>query len=161
MMDPERTDEFAGEGLKKFYASLNSDIKLPAVLHMGSCVDNTRASDLLTDMANAMGVDTPKVPFVASAPEAMSGKAVAIGCWFVAMGTPVHVGVFPPVEGSDLFFSITTQIAHDVFGGHFMFEVDPNEASKKLLAALEYRTWKLGIHKATAEKFETALAQGY
>lgn len=161
LMDPGKTDSFLGEGLKKFYASLNCEIKLPAVFHMGSCVDNTRASDLLTDMANEMGVDTPKVPFVASAPEAMSGKAVAIGCWFVAMGVPVHVGAFPPVEGSDLFFSITTQIAHDVFGGHFLFEVDPAVSAQKLLAALEYRTWKLGIHKATAAKFETGLAQGY
>lgn len=161
LMDPDKADGFIGEGLKKFYASLNASFKLPAVFHMGSCVDNTRASDLLKDMANEMGVDTPKVPFVASAPEAMSGKAVAIGCWYVAMGVPTHVGSFPPVEGSDLFFSITTQIAHDVFGGHFIFEVDPNEGAKKLLATLEYRNWKLGIHKTTAEKFETAIAQGY
>ncbi|MDN5364566.1 MAG: anaerobic carbon-monoxide dehydrogenase catalytic subunit [Eubacteriales bacterium] len=32
---------------------------------------------------------------------------------------------------------------------------------EKLLAALEYRTWKLGIHKATAEKFGAPLCQNY
>lgn len=165
LMDPASVDQYCGEGLKKFLNMLNEKAglkeKLPPTFHMGSCVDNTRAADLLMMMANEMGVDTPKVPFVASAPEAMSGKAVAIGCWFVALGVPTHVGTFPPVEGSDLFFSITTQIAHDVYGGHFLFEVDPNEAAKKLLAALEYRTWKLGIHKATAEKYETPLCQNY
>jgi carbon-monoxide dehydrogenase catalytic subunit len=128
---------------------------------MGSCVDNTRCSDLLMAMANEMGVDTPKVPFVASAPEAMSGKAVSIGCWFVAMGMPTHVGVMPPLEGSALIYSITTQVASDVYGGYFMFEVDPTEAAKKLLSALEYRTWKLGVHKSTAEDLGTALCENY
>lgn len=165
LLDPDKADSFRGPGLKKFIASLEAKAdlktKLPAALHMGSCVDNTRASDLLMDMANEMGVDTPKVPFVATAPEAMSGKAVAIGCWFVSMGVPTHVGVLPPVEGSDLFFSIATQIAHDVYGGHFIFETDHKVASQKILNALEYRTWKLGVHKASAEKFETALCQNY
>lgn len=157
--------ELAGEGLKKFLAriSAKADLKvqLPPVFHMGSCVDNTRCSDLLMDMANQLGVDTPKVPWVASAPEAMSGKAVSIGCWCVAMGMPVHVGAMPPVEGSDLIYSIVTQVASDVYGGYFIFEMDPAEAAKKMLSALEYRTWKLGVHREAAENFETALCQNY
>jgi len=157
--------EHAGEGLKKFLAriSAKADLKvqLPPVFHMGSCVDNTRCSDLLMDMANQLGVDTPKVPFVASAPEAMSGKAVSIGCWCVAMGMPVHVGAMPPVEGSDLIYSIVTQVASDVYGGYFIFEMDPAVAAKKMLNALEYRNWKLGVHRAAAENFETALCQNY
>ncbi|MGQ9558068.1 MAG: anaerobic carbon-monoxide dehydrogenase catalytic subunit [Desulfurispora sp.] len=157
--------EYAGEGLKKFLARLseksNLSTPLPAVFHMGSCVDNTRCSDLLMDMANEMGVDTPKVPWVASAPEAMSGKAVSIGCWCVAMGMPVHVGSMPPLEGSDLIYSIVTQIASDVYGGYFIFEMDPAIAAKKMLSALEYRTWKLGVHRKMAEEFETSLCQNY
>lgn len=165
LLDPDRREELCGEGINAFLAQFDDkDIlkyKLPAVLHMGSCVDNTRASDLLMDMSEQMGIDTPKVPFVASAPEAMSGKAVAIGCWAVTLGLPTHVGTLPPVEGSDLFFSIATQIAGDVYGGYFIFEVDHREAARKLLSALEYRTWKLGIHKAAAEKFETRICQNY
>ncbi len=163
ILDPANRDELCGDGLKAFLAQFDGKAKenLPAVFHMGSCVDNTRASDLLMDMANEMGVDTPKVPWVASAPEAMSGKAVAIGCWCVTMGMPVHVGVLPPVEGSDLFYSICTQIASDVYGGYFIFEVDHKEAAKKMLSALEYRAWKLGVHKTTAEKFEAELCQNY
>ncbi|MBC7337819.1 MAG: carbon monoxide dehydrogenase, partial [Clostridia bacterium] len=68
--------EYAGEGLKSFLARLEEKAKpavaLPPIFHLGSCVDNTRAADLLTLMANELGVDNPKVPFVASAPEAMS-----------------------------------------------------------------------------------------
>jgi len=112
-------------------------------------------------MANELGVDIPKVPFAASAPEAMHEKAVAIGSWCVTLGFPTQVGAMPPVEGSDLVYGVTTQIAHDVFGGNFILEVDPIIGAQKLLNALEYRTWKLNIHRKTAEKFETALAQGW
>lgn len=164
LLSPEAM-EYAGEGLKAFIKTLEEksgmEGKLPPAFHMGSCVDNTRASDLLVAMAEDMGVDTPKVPFVASAPEAMSGKAVAIGTWFVTLGVPVHVGAMPPLEGSELFYAITTQIASDVYGGNFIFEMDPEISAKKILSALEYRTWKLGIHKTTAEKFNTELCQNY
>jgi len=164
LLAPEAMEK-AGPGLKKFLARIsekaNLSTPLPPIFHMGSCVDNTRCSDLLMDMANEMGVDTPKVPWVASAPEAMSGKAVSIGCWCVAMGMPVHVGAMPPLEGSDLIYSITTQIASDVYGGYFIFEMDPAVAAKKMLNALEYRNWKLGIHMKAAEDFETALCKNY
>jgi len=165
LLDPANLDQLAGDGLKQFIRTLEAaakpDVPLPAAFIMGSCVDNSRTIDLLTAMANEMGVDTPKVPFVASAPEAMSGKATAIGTWFVTMGVPTHVGTMPPLEGSDLFYGLVTQIAHDVYGGHFILEMDPKEAAKKLLSALEYRTWKLGVHQKAAEKFETELCQNY
>ena len=166
LMSPAAVDGYAGEGLKSFLKTLevaNPQLAtgLPLVFHMGACVDNSRGMDLAIAMANEMGVDVPKVPFVASAPEAMHEKAISIGAWAVTMGLPVHVGSLPPVEGSDLVYGVTTQIAHDVFGGNFIFEVDPTIGATKLLDALEYRTWKLGVHKMTAEKNETSLAQGW
>jgi len=166
MLSPQAVDEYAGPGLKAFLKRIedaNPQLisRLPLVFHLGACVDNTRGMDLAIAMANELGVDIPKVPYAASAPEAMHEKAVAIGTWCVAMGLPVHVGAMPPIEGSDLIYGITTQIAHDVFGGHFIFEVDPCEAAKKIINALEYRTWKLGIHRKAAEKYNTRLAQGW
>ncbi len=163
LMDPEKVDEYCGEGLKKFYKRIEekTKVKLPPVLHVGSCVDNSRAMDLLMMMAADLGVDTPKVPFVASAPEAMSGKATAIGSWCVTIGWPTHVGCMPPVEGSDLIYSILTQIASDVYGGYFIFEMDPKVAAQKLLNALEYRTWKLKIHLDQAKEYDTPLCQNF
>lgn len=166
LMSPAAVDEYAGEGLKSFLKTLevaNPQLStgLPLVFHVGSCVDNSRGADLAVAMANELGVDIPKVPFVASAPEAMHEKAVAIGSWCVTLGLPTHVGSMPPLEGSELVYGITTQIAHDVFGGNFIFEVDPIIGATKLLDALEYRTWKLNIHKTTAENNETSLAQGW
>lgn len=165
LLSPEASEQYAGEGLKAFLKQIsekaNLATSLPPAFHFGSCVDNSRAAALFMDMARELGVDTPKVPFVASAPEAMSGKATAIGTWFVAMGAPTHVGTMPPVEGSDMFYSILTQIASDVYGGYFIFEMDPAVAAKKILSALEYRTWKLRVHKDVAARYETALCQNY
>ncbi|HWQ73514.1 MAG TPA: anaerobic carbon-monoxide dehydrogenase catalytic subunit [Desulfitobacteriaceae bacterium] len=165
-MSPAAVDAYAGSGLKGFLKTLENanpqlTAGLPLVFHIGACVDNSRGMDLLTAMANELGVDTPKVPFVASAPEAMHEKAIAIGSWAVTMGVPTHVGSMPPLEGSDLVYGIATQIAHDVYGGNFIFEMDPLIAAGKLLNALEYRSWKLGVHRQAAKKFHTSLAQGW
>ncbi|RQD73321.1 MAG: carbon monoxide dehydrogenase, partial [Candidatus Syntrophonatronum acetioxidans] len=159
LMNSKAIDEYAGEGLKAFLKKLSdaSGVELPLILHMGSCVDNTRSYDLVNAMANDLGVDVPRVPFVASAPEAMSEKAVSIGSWVVTLGIPCHVGVWAPLWGSSLVTDIAQLIAHDVYGGFFMFETDKEKAAEKLLYHLDYRTWKLKIQKQTAEAIGTDL----
>ena len=167
MLNYDAVEKYAAPGLKgfidKLYEANKGKLpdKLPLAFHMGSCVDNTRAYNLLTAMANELGVDIPKVPFVASAPEAMSEKAVSIGTWVIANGVPTHVGPIPPLEGSSLVWSVVSCIAHDVFGGNFIFETDAKVAVDKLVAALEYRTWKLGIHKKVAAEYETELVGAF
>ncbi len=167
LLNAEAVEKYAGDGLKEFFNTLNEankdklKEKLPLIFHMGSCVDNTRAYDLTTALARQWNVDVPKVPFVASAPEAMSEKAVSIGSWCVTLGVPTHVGVVPEVTGSALVDGIALQIAEDVYGGYFIWEEDPEKASEKILAALDERAWKLKIHKQTAEKYETELSTGW
>lgn len=166
-MDPAQVDKHCGANLAAFIHKLEEANKdqlsdgLPATFHMGSCVDNSRCHDFLTLMAETMGVDTPKVPFVATAPEAMSEKAISIGSGLVAMGVPTHVGTMPPIEGSPCVYDIACRIASDVYGGYFIFETDYVKAAEKLIAALDYRTWKMGVHKAAAEKFEAPLTKNY
>jgi carbon-monoxide dehydrogenase catalytic subunit len=167
LMNYEAVEEYAGPGLKKFIDRLyeaNKDKlpdKLPLTYHMGSCVDNSRILDLWTEMAKAYDVDVPKVPFVATAPEGMSEKAVAIGTWVIANGIPCHVGAMPPLEGSNLVWSVVTCIAHDVFGGYFILETDPQVAAQKLLEAVRYRADKLRIHLKAAEDYGTELCQAF
>lgn len=168
LLNEDALEQYAGDGLKAFIKTLeeaNKDYlngnKLPLVFHMGSCVDNTRCFDLTNALAVQWGVDIPKVPFVASAPEAMSEKAVAIGSWCVTLGIPTHVGVVPEVIGSALVNGIALQIAHDVYGGYFIWEEDPEKAAVKILEALDERSWKLKVHQQAAEKYETALSTGW
>jgi carbon-monoxide dehydrogenase catalytic subunit len=165
LMSPDAVDEYAGPGLKAFLGRLAGagapKFGLPLIFHMGSCVDNTRAEDLMTLMANELGVDSPKVPYVASAPEAMHEKAISIGSACVALGFPTHVGVMPHIEGSQLVYGVATQIAQDVYGGVFIFDTDPQKGAEKLLKALDYRTWKLRVHRQAAERYGTALAASW
>jgi anaerobic carbon-monoxide dehydrogenase catalytic subunit len=91
----------------------------------------------------------------------MSEKAIAIGSWVISMGIPCHVGVMPPVEGSELVFQVTTQIARDVFGGYFIFETDYQKAGAALVDRLEKRAWKLRIHRQAAEKYSGTVARVY
>jgi len=147
-MDPDRTEELAGEGLQSFLRELSdaAGLKgLPCAWHIGSCVDNVRFSNLATEVADRLGVDIDKIPFVAIAPEAMHEKAVSIGAWAVAMGFPVHVGTINYLYGSTLVTEVLENTARDVYGGYFIFETDPEIAAKRLYSAIEYRRWKLDL----------------
>ena len=156
LLSPGGIEQYAGPGLKKLIKRLEdaSGTRLPLIFHMGSCVDNSRVQQLWSMIARQMGVAVPQVPFVATAAEAMSEKAIAIGSWVVAMGIPCHVGVLPPIEGSPLVYDLVTQAARDVFGGYFIFETDPQKAANQLLARLEKRAWRLRVHEKTAETYE-------
>jgi len=149
LLTPAATEEYAGEGLKAVLTAIGRAAglggPLPLVLHMGSCVDNSRAADVAVAVANKLGVDLDKLPVVASAPEPTSEKAISIGTWAVAAGLPTHVGVVPPVLGSPTVVQILTEAVKDLFGGYFIVETDPMIAAEKLLEAIRERRAALGI----------------
>lgn len=154
MLSPDATEELAGPGLKKFIKGLEekNKVRLPPIWHMGSCVDNSRAANLATAIAERSGVDVHQIPFVASAPEANHEKAVSIGTWAVALGLPVHVGTINFIYGSSLVTEVLENTARDVYGGYFIFERDPEKAASKLMNMIEYRRWVLGLeHKFVRE----------
>ncbi|HYA33237.1 MAG TPA: acetyl-CoA decarbonylase/synthase complex subunit alpha/beta [Candidatus Bathyarchaeia archaeon] len=149
LMTPEAVDQYAGESLKAFLKDVGEKTvgqSLPLVLHMGSCVDNSRVENLVSELAQVMGLDMQDLPIVASAPEAMSEKAVAIGTWCVATGWPTHVGVYPFIKGSPLADEVAQATAQDVYGGHFIFEPDPVVAARTLVNTVQYRRWKMDAH---------------
>lgn len=148
-MTPEATNTYAGDGLKAVLTAVGEAAglggPLPLVLHMGSCVDNTRAADVAVAVANKLGVDLDKLPVVASAPEAVTEKAVAIGTWAIAAGLPTHLGVVPPVLGSKVVTNVLTSATKDLFGGYFIVETDPLKAAQQLLSVMGERRKGLGL----------------
>ncbi len=148
-MDPANVDAFCGEGLKAVLTAVGqaNDLggPLPPVLHMGSCVDNSRPVSLAVAVADYLGVDTDKLPVVASAAEAVSEKAVSIGTYAVAAGLPTHVGVMLPVLGGPLVTEVLTEKVKDLTGGYFIVDLDPESAAEKLLAAIDERRKGLGL----------------
>jgi len=148
-MDPANVAQLCGDGLKAVLNAVGEANELggplPPVLHMGSCVDNSRAVAVAVAVANKLGVDTDKLPVVASAAEAVSEKAVSIGTYAVAAGLPTHVGVMLPVLGSPQVTEVLTARINDLTGGYFMVELDPEAAADKLLAAINQRRSGLGL----------------
>lgn len=149
LMRPEATEEYAGPGLRTVLRAVGEAAglggPLPLVLHLGSCVDNSRAVDIAVAVAKKLDVDLDKLPVVASAPEPVTEKAVAIGTWAVALGIPTHVGVVPPVLGSPAVTQLLTAGVKDLLGGYFIAETDPLKAAAALLAAIGERRRALGL----------------
>ncbi|MCL2492013.1 MAG: anaerobic carbon-monoxide dehydrogenase catalytic subunit [Coriobacteriia bacterium] len=133
--------QYAAPGLRAVCESLG----IPPVLHVGSCVDNSRILSLCAALANALGVDISDLPVAASAPEWYSEKAAAIGLYAVASGVPVHLGVVPNITGSALVTEVATSGLNDVVGASFIVEPDPVAAAEKIEAVIDVRRAKLGI----------------
>ena len=148
-MDPANTASMCGDGLKAVLTAIGQANglggPLPPVLHLGSCVDNSRAVAIVVALANYLGVDTDKLPVVASASEAVSEKAVSIGVYAVAAGLPTHVGVMLPVLGSPAVTEILTDKVKGLTGGYFIVDLDPASAADKLLGAIDERRKGLGL----------------
>lgn len=149
LMNSEGTETYAGEGLKAVLSAIGQaaglGAPLPPVLHMGSCVDNSRIGDLVTAIAGYLNVDSSLLPVAASAPELQHDKALSIGTWAVTMGITTHVGVIPPVLGSKAVTELLTQGLSDVIGGKFYVETDPQKAAQGLLEDIRAKRKKLGL----------------
>ncbi len=133
--------ENAGEGLKAVCKALG----IPPALNMGSCVDCSRMLVIADLMARDLGVDISDLPLVGSATEAMTEKAVSIGTYFVASGIYTHLGVVPPVMGSQEVINILTKGAMDLVGGAFFIEPNPVKAAKIMAEYIEKKRKALGI----------------
>ncbi len=148
-LSPAATGEYAGPGLKAVLTAIGEANglggPLPPVLHIGSCVDNSRAVDIAVAVAKKLGVDMDKLPVVASAPEYKAEKAVSIGTYAVALGLPTHLGVMPPVLGSPRMAELLTSGVKDLLGGYFIVETDPAKAARAIFGALQERRRGLGL----------------
>ncbi len=89
-LSPEILDA-AGPGLREVMEAIG----IPPVLHLGSCVDNSRILTVLTQVATegGLGEDIDDLPAVGLCPEWMCEKAIAIGTYFAASGAHVIFGV--------------------------------------------------------------------
>jgi carbon-monoxide dehydrogenase catalytic subunit len=135
LLRPEAAFEYAGKGLQE----ICSAVGIPPVLHLGSCVDNSRILAVLANVVaeGGLGDDISQLPVAGAAPEWMSEKAVSIGFYFVASGVFTAIGHPLPVMGSaNVARYITDEIEAEV-GGKWCFELDPVEAAHKMIAHID------------------------
>jgi carbon-monoxide dehydrogenase catalytic subunit len=143
LLTPEAA-ELCGDSLGEVCATVG----MPPVLHMGSCVDNSRVLIAATEMVKegGLGEDISDLPAIGTAPLYMSEKAVAIGQYFVASGAQV---VFQslPVTGAKEFNKYLTDEMIETYGAHWNIAEDPKEIAKIMIAKVEEKREALGINK--------------
>lgn len=147
LLTPESAKVYCGPGL----AEVCETVGIPPVLHMGSCVDNSRILMAATEVVKAggLGNDISDLPAAGSAPEWMSEKAISIGQYFVASGVyTVFGGVSLPVTGSPVFQDYLYKELEEIYGGMWDFEADPVEHARKMIAHIDKKRKALGIDKA-------------
>jgi anaerobic carbon-monoxide dehydrogenase catalytic subunit len=133
--------EMAGEGLRGVCQALG----IPPVLHLGSCVDNTRIIVLAAALANHLGVDVSALPLAGAAPEWYSEKAISIGAYVVASGISTVLGVQPPIFGSMSVVKLLADDLEGVVGARFAVEPDPERAAVWIRRHIETKRKGLGL----------------
>jgi carbon-monoxide dehydrogenase catalytic subunit len=135
LLSPE-TAEYAGEGL----ASVCETVGIPPVLHLGSCVDNSRILTILSEVVEegGLGEDIAELPAVGISPEWFSEKALEIATYAVASG--VHVifgGVGSPVSGSPTVVEYMLSGWKERYGGKLEFLSDPQDIVNSTLDTID------------------------
>ena len=150
MLKPEIALSMAGDGLREVCETVG----MPPVLHMGSCVDNARILEAATEIVKegGLGDDLASVPAVGVAPEWMSEKAIAIGCYFVASGVDVVLGNPFYTSGSENVNEYLHNGAREDFGASFHLIEDPLEAADRIVEMLNEARDKLNINKKAERK---------
>jgi carbon-monoxide dehydrogenase catalytic subunit len=148
-LSPQGAKTYAGKGLLAVLTAVGEAAglggPLPPVLHMGSCVDNSRIGDLAAALAAYLKVPIKDLPVVASAPELQHEKAVSIGVWAVALGLMTHISLPPPVLGSPLVSQMLTEGIEGITGGKFYVEGDAHKAAAGILAHIMQKRKGLGL----------------
>jgi carbon-monoxide dehydrogenase catalytic subunit len=152
-LTPEMALEQAGPGLREVCEAIG----IPPILHLGACVDNSRILTIASAMAAEGGLsdEIGGMPAVGIAPEWMSEKAIAIGCYFAASGVPVIFGGESPVSGSKEVTDIITKVWMERFQGGFFFEPDMQKMLDLALEFIDKARATLKLKKYESGKFTT------
>ncbi|MCL2765181.1 MAG: anaerobic carbon-monoxide dehydrogenase catalytic subunit [Treponema sp.] len=154
-LTPETALKIAGPGLREVCEAVG----IPPILHLGSCVDNTRILEAATEIINegGLGEDLGTLPAVGVAAEWMSEKAISIGCYFVASGVDIFLGnpfytsgsanVHNYLHGTDADGGVTKD-----FGACFHYYDDPLEAAKRITEIINAAREGLGINRKEERK---------
>ena len=146
LLTPEAASKYCGAGL----AEVCETVGIPPILHMGSCVDNSRILMAATAVVKdgGLGDDISDLPAAGAAPEWMSEKAIAIGQYFVASGVYTVFGTTFPTTGSEEMCKLLFEELEDLVGGKWGFEPDPEKAARLMIEHIDKKRKALGLDKA-------------
>jgi len=146
LMTPETAAVMCGPGL----AEVCETVGIPPVLHLGSCVDNSRILLAATEVVKAggLGNDISDLPAAGSAPEWMSEKAISIGHYFVSSGVYTVFGGVLQTNGAPVFQNYLFKEMESIYGGMWDMYTDAMEHAHAMIAHIDKKRKALGIDKA-------------
>ncbi len=150
LMTPETAFKLAGTGLREVCEAVG----MPPVLHMGSCVDNSRLLAAATELVKegGLGSDLADLPLAGAAPEWVSEKAVAIGHYFVGSGIYVMLGAPLHVTGSQRLSDFLRNDVEKITGGRFDWADSVREQAKRILEHIDRKRAALNINRKRERK---------
>ena len=139
LMTPEAA-QLAGPKLRAVCEKLG----IPPVLNFGPCLAIGRLEIVATELAEELGVDLPELPLVLSAAQWLEEQALADGCYGLALGLPLHLGLPPFVTGSRTAVQVLTEDMKQLTGGQVIINGDAKESADILEKILLEK--RLGLH---------------
>jgi carbon-monoxide dehydrogenase catalytic subunit len=120
----------AGSALAKFCG----DTGLPPVIHLGSCVDNSRLLHVLGALAKAgpLGDDIKALPAAIAIPGWTSEQIVSSAFYFAGSGVDVYMGFTLPIQGVPHIVKYFEEGFAERFGGRITHEPDPAASVAKI-----------------------------
>jgi carbon-monoxide dehydrogenase catalytic subunit len=127
LMIPEAAD-LAGPKLREVCKKLG----IPPVLNFGPCLAIGRLEIVATELAEAIGIDMPQLPLVLSAAQWLEEQALADGCFGLALGLPLHMGLPPYVTGSKTAVQVLCKDMQSLTGGRVIINNNARESAELL-----------------------------
>lgn len=131
----------AGPGLRSVCEALG----IPPVLSYGACVDIGKMTQTAKELADALNIDTNKLPLVIGAPEYLEQKAVADACTAIALGWLVHVAPVPSVTGSEVVVKTLTETTETLGLGKLCVETSADKTVQIYVDHIEQKRRELGL----------------
>jgi carbon-monoxide dehydrogenase catalytic subunit len=144
LLAPEAAEQYGGPGIREICRAVG----IPPVLHLGSCVDNSRILVVLSNIVaeGGLGQSIADLPVAGAAPEWMSEKAVAIGFYVIASGVFTVLGESLPIQGAAQLTNFLCGGIEKMFGGKFAFEPDPVKAARLMIDHIDAK--RAALHLA-------------
>jgi carbon-monoxide dehydrogenase catalytic subunit len=143
LLNPEAASE-AGSALAKFCGANG----LPPVLHMGSCVDNSRLLMLLSGLSKSgfLGKEMAELPAAVAIPGWTSEQIVSLAFCFAASGLSVYLGFTLPVQGVPTVVKYLEENFKELYGASFAHDPDPVSQARRIGKHLSDKRASLGFN---------------
>ncbi|MDR2351998.1 MAG: anaerobic carbon-monoxide dehydrogenase catalytic subunit [Deltaproteobacteria bacterium] len=142
LMAPEAKSQ-AGSKLAKFC----EDTGLSPVIHLGSCVDNSRLLKLLAGLSKTgtLGTEIAELPAAVAIPGWTSEQIVSTAFYFMASGLKVYLGFTLPVQGVPAIVKYLDEDFTAKYGGALIHDPDPISQAGKISKLVEEKRSSLGL----------------